>query len=121
MNGIEKQWNTRQHNTAGLELHYKHTKNLFACDSEGLLQFRDHRWKALGEEKPDLPGKFSVIAKNQADLDSPRRILYSWIADQRDEHEQLICQRTRRITTIPRPPLERSRRGRFRSFRSIFL
>ena len=68
MNGIEKQWNTRQHNTAGLELHYKHTKNLFADDSEGLRLFRDHRWKALGEEKPDLPGIFSVIAKKNRQI-----------------------------------------------------
>ena len=40
---------------------------------------------------------------------------YSWIADQRDTHEKLICQRTRRATTIPRPPLGNSRRGEFRS------
>ena len=46
---------------------------------------------------------------------------YSWIADQRDAHEKLICQRTRRVTIIPRPPLESSRRGEFRTFDYIFL
>ena len=39
---------------------------------------------------------------------------YSWIADQPDTHEKLICQRTRRVTTIPRPPVESSRQGEFR-------
>ena len=32
--------------------------------------------------------------------------MYSWIADQLSAHEKLICQRTRRATTIPRPPLK---------------
>ena len=40
---------------------------------------------------------------------------HSWIVDQQDAHEKLICQRTRRATTIPRPPLESSRRGESRS------
>ena len=29
-------------------------KNQFANEPEGLRQFRDHRWKALGKENPDL-------------------------------------------------------------------
>ena len=33
---------------------------------------------------------------------------YSWIADQRDAHTRLICQQTRRATTISRPLLESS-------------
>ena len=46
---------------------------------------------------------------------------YSWIADQRHAHKKSICQRTRRVTTLSRPPLESSRRGESRSFRSIFV
>ena len=45
----------------------------------------------------------------------------SWIADQPDAHEKSISQATRRVTTIPRPPLESSRRGEFRSEWSIFV
>ena len=48
-------------------------------------------------------------------------IVYSWIADQRHSHEKSICQRTRRVTTLSRPPLESSRRGESRSVRSIFV
>ena len=40
------------------------------------------------------------------DLESHYR--YGWIADQRNAHEKLICQQTRRATIISRPPLERS-------------
>ena len=29
-------------------------KNQFANESKGLRQFRDHRWKALGKEDPNL-------------------------------------------------------------------
>ena len=32
------------------------TKKYFASEPEGLRQFRDHRWKLLGEENSDLPG-----------------------------------------------------------------
>ena len=46
---------------------------------------------------------------------------YSWIADQRDAHEKSIFRRTRRVTTIPRPPLENSWQGRFRSAWYIFV
>ena len=41
-------------NTAGLDIQYEPTKNQFANEPEGLRHFRDHRWKALGEENPDL-------------------------------------------------------------------
>ena len=46
---------------------------------------------------------------------------YSWIADQRDAHKKSICQRTKRVTTLSRPPLESSRREEFRSARYIFV
>ena len=52
-------------------------------------------------------------------LDLP--VGYSWIPDQQDAHEKLICQRTRRATTIPRPPLESSQWEEFRFVRSIFV
>ena len=48
-------------------------------------------------------------------------IEYSWIADQVSAHEKSICRRTRRVTTIPRPPLKSSRREEFRSIRTIFV
>ena len=35
-------------------------------------------------------------------------LTYSWIANQRDTHEKLICQQTRTVTTIPRPLLKSS-------------
>ena len=38
-----------------------HRKNQFADEPEGLQQFQDHRWKALGGENLDLTGLFSVI------------------------------------------------------------
>ena len=44
--------------TAGLLISYTHTNNQFANEPEGLRHFRDHRWKALGEENPDLSGLF---------------------------------------------------------------
>ena len=46
---------------------------------------------------------------------------YSWIADQVSAHEKSIFWQTRRVTTIPRPPLESSWRGEFRSFWAIFV
>ena len=39
---------------------------------------------------------------------------YSWIAHQLHIHEKSICLRTRRVATVPRPPLESSRRREFR-------
>ena len=33
-------------------------KNQFGKQPEGLRRFRDHRWKALGEENSDLVGLF---------------------------------------------------------------
>ena len=44
--------------TAGLDVQYEPTKNQFFNEPEGLRHFRDHRWKALGEENPDLLGIF---------------------------------------------------------------
>ena len=44
--------------TAGLPISDTHTKNQFANEPEGLQQFRDHRWKGLGEENSDLSGLF---------------------------------------------------------------
>ena len=44
--------------TAGLLTSETHIYNQFANEAEGLRDFRDHRWKALGEENPDLSGLF---------------------------------------------------------------
>ena len=44
--------------TAGLDVQYELTKNQFPDEPEGLRQFRDHRWKALGEVNLDLTGLF---------------------------------------------------------------
>ena len=44
--------------TAGLLFLETHTNNQFGKQPEGLQHFRDHRWKALGEENPDLSGLF---------------------------------------------------------------
>ena len=48
----------REKATAGLLILRKHTNKYFANEPEGLRQFRDHRWKALGEDNPDLSGLF---------------------------------------------------------------
>ena len=48
-----KNWVLR-HSTAGLDIQYEPTKNQFFNEPEGLRHFRDHRWKALGEENSDL-------------------------------------------------------------------
>ena len=45
-------------NTAGLLISDTHKNNQFANEPEGLRHFRDHRWKALGEENPILSGFF---------------------------------------------------------------
>ena len=42
--------------TAGLPISETHTKNRFANEPEGLQQFQDRRWKALGKDNSDLPG-----------------------------------------------------------------
>ena len=55
------------------------------------------------------------IDENQQNICS-----YSWIADQLHTHTK-NCQQTRRATTIPRPPLEKSRQGEFRSASHIFV
>ena len=44
--------------TAELPIEETHTKNQFADETEGLRQFHEHRWKALGEENSDIPGIF---------------------------------------------------------------
>ena len=44
--------------TAGLLFLETHTKNQFGKELEGLRQFRDHGWKALGEENSDLSDLF---------------------------------------------------------------
>ena len=49
---------TRVRVTAGLDVQYELTKNQFANEPEGLRQFQDHRWKALGKENQDLLGLF---------------------------------------------------------------
>ena len=61
------------------------------------------------------------VASNGAKITIFLHILYSWIADPQDAHEKLICRRTRRATTLLRPPLESSRRGESRSDRTIFV
>ena len=43
---------------AGLPFSETHTEHQFANEPEGLRKFRDHRWKALGEENSDLSGIF---------------------------------------------------------------
>ena len=44
--------------TAGLPIGQTHAKNQFFKQPEGLRQFRDHRWKALGGENSDLSDLF---------------------------------------------------------------
>ena len=46
---------------------------------------------------------------------------YNWIALPMYAHTKLIPRRTRRAMTIPRPPLESSQQGGFRSAVSIFV
>ena len=50
--------NTKLWNTAGIPISETHTKYQFCKQPEGLRPFRDHRWKALGEENSDLSGLF---------------------------------------------------------------
>ena len=63
----------------------------------------------------------SVCVLLEVNYSRPCAMVYSWIADQRDAHELLICQRTRRVTTLSRPPLESSRQGESDSVWSIFV
>ena len=53
-----KQLKALLNDTAGLPILWTHTNNQFADELEGLRHFRDHRWKALGEENPILSGPF---------------------------------------------------------------
>ena len=46
--------NVNKLHTSGLSTSETHAKKLFVNETEGLRQFRAHRWKALGEENPDL-------------------------------------------------------------------
>ena len=43
-----------QEDTAGLSISETHTENQFPNKPEGLRQFKNHRWKALGGENSDL-------------------------------------------------------------------
>ena len=47
--------------------------------------------------------------------------MYSWIERQKYAHKKSIPEKTVRATTIPRPPLESSRREESRSAWSIFV
>ena len=58
LRGRAKDKNTFKNVTAGLPILWTHTNNQFANKPEGLRHFRDHRWKALGKENPDLSGPF---------------------------------------------------------------
>ena len=44
--------------TAESPISETHTKNQFGKQPEGLRQFRDRRWKALGEKNSDLSSLF---------------------------------------------------------------
>ena len=46
---------------------------------------------------------------------------YSWIGHKIRADKKLICQRTRRVTTLLRPPLESSRQGESKSAVYIFV
>ena len=45
----------RVEHTAGLPISKTHKKHQFADKPEGLRQFRDHHWKALGKENSATP------------------------------------------------------------------
>ena len=46
---------------------------------------------------------------------------YSWIGPPVETHKKLICQRTVRATTTPRPPLESSRQGESKPAETILV
>ena len=50
-----------------------------------------------------------------------RPLNYSWIGRPIRADKKIICQCTRRVTTLSRPPLESSRRGESKSAGSIFV
>ena len=56
--GTTKKERAADSSTAGLPISETHTKNQFRKQPEGLRQFRDHRWKALGEKNSGLSGQF---------------------------------------------------------------
>ena len=49
---------TNKLHTVGLPISETYTKNQFVNEPEGLQQFQDHHWKALGGENSDLSGPF---------------------------------------------------------------
>ena len=61
------------------------------------------------------------ITEQPAETTTLNNQIYSWIGRPIRADIKLICQRTRRATTLLRPPLESSRRGEFRSSGSIFV
>ena len=65
--------------------------------------------------------KLSDHKQPTQDWKGPLQMRYSWIADQVSAHEKSIWRKTRRVTTIPRPPLESSQQGEFRSAWYIFV
>ena len=66
----------------------------------------------------EAPPQFEMLEYTPVEYEA---VEYSWNTDQRDAHKISILQATRRVTTIPRPPLESSRRGEFRSEWSFFV
>ena len=78
-----------------------------------------HKDKSLMEQA--FGGEIKLVAKTALENYNAHVVEYSWIANQRDAHETLICQQTRRVTTIPRPRMKSSWRGEFRSSGFHFL
>ena len=62
-----------------------------------------------------------ITEEHRTRCKDPWGMQYSWIGRPIWADKKLIYRRTRRVTTIPRPPLESSRRGEFRSSGSIFV
>ena len=80
--------------------------------------------QACKEHRVLMPGWAEITYfRNEKQYPKPKttQINDSWIADQWDAHEKIICQWTRRVATIPRPRTKSSRRGEFRSSGFHFL
>ena len=92
---------------SGVEVARQHIKRVLRSEDE--IQAYD---KEQESEPDDLCCKNIILTYPTG---------YSWIAFSVDAHEKLIWQATRKVTTIPRPPLESSRRGEFRSEWSFFV
>ena len=71
--------------------------------------------------KPRTPSLLKQDTHVVSRRDNRTQIYYSWIGPPVETHKKSICRRTRRVTTIPRPPLESSRRGESRSAWYIFV